>query len=49
MILLLNGLCWELSVVFRQISSIFYGFWDKLDWLVGDFIDSPFKESSTNV
>ena len=29
--LLFNGLCWELSVVYRWISSIFYGFWDKFD------------------
>jgi hypothetical protein len=29
--LLLNGLCGELSVDCWQISSIFYGFWDKID------------------
>ena len=29
--ILLNGLCWELSVVCRWTSSIFYRFWVKLD------------------
>jgi hypothetical protein len=28
----LNGLCWELAVVCWHMSSIFYSFWDKLNW-----------------
>ena len=29
--LLLNELCWELLMICQQISSLFYGFWEKLD------------------
>ena len=28
---LLNELCWELLMICQQISSLFYGFWEKLD------------------
>jgi hypothetical protein len=30
-LILLNGLCWELSVICQWISSIFSSFWDKLN------------------
>jgi hypothetical protein len=28
----LNWLCWELPVICWWVSSIFYGFWNKLKW-----------------